>query len=162
MRTIVPPNGFVPRLFQQGDSHTFSSEKVINMTFVTWWRHKMKTFPCYWPFNWWASDTVNGAFPSQRGQQWRGALMASLICAWTNGWANNRNAGDLRRYRTHYDTTVMQHDGERMGRRTKFRLILWMQQKKLGGPRQQIEREHRNTCPSVRPPPPSGCLLKKK
>ena len=27
--------------------------------------------------------------------QWRGALMFSLICAWTNGWVNNRNAGDL-------------------------------------------------------------------
>ena len=25
--------------------------------------------------------------------QWRGALMFSLICAWTNGWANNEEAG---------------------------------------------------------------------
>ena len=24
--------------------------------------------------------------------QWRGALMFCLICAWTNGWANNRDA----------------------------------------------------------------------
>ena len=39
--------------------------------------------------------------------QWRGALMFSLICAWTNGWANNRDVGDLRRHRTHYDVTVM-------------------------------------------------------
>ena len=29
--------------------------------------------------------------------QWRGALMFSLIWAWTNGWTNNRDAGDLRR-----------------------------------------------------------------
>ena len=28
---------------------------------------------------------------------WRGTLMFSLICAWTNGWANHRDAGDLRR-----------------------------------------------------------------
>ena len=28
--------------------------------------------------------------------QWRGALMFSLICAWINGWVNNREAGDLR------------------------------------------------------------------
>ena len=28
--------------------------------------------------------------------QWRGAFMFSLICAWTNGWSNNRDAGDLR------------------------------------------------------------------
>ena len=31
--------------------------------------------------------------------QWRGALMLSLICAWIKGWVNNREAGDLRRYR---------------------------------------------------------------
>ena len=39
--------------------------------------------------------------------QWRGALMFSLICVWINGWVNNREAGDLRRYRAHYDVTVM-------------------------------------------------------
>ena len=39
--------------------------------------------------------------------QWRGALKFSLIWAWTNGWANNRGAGDLRRHRLHYDVTVM-------------------------------------------------------
>ena len=31
------------------------------------------------------------------------------MCVWINGWVNNREAGDLRRYRTHYDVTVMQH-----------------------------------------------------
>ena len=40
--------------------------------------------------------------------QWRGALMFSLICVWINGWVNNREAGDLRRYRAHYDITVME------------------------------------------------------
>ena len=39
--------------------------------------------------------------------QWRGALVFSLICDWTNGWVNKRDAGVLRRYRTHYDVTVM-------------------------------------------------------
>ena len=39
--------------------------------------------------------------------QWRGALMFSLIYAWINGWVNNREAGDLRRHRAHYDVTVM-------------------------------------------------------
>ena len=29
--------------------------------------------------------------------QWRGALMLSLICTWTNGWANTWDAADLRR-----------------------------------------------------------------
>ena len=39
--------------------------------------------------------------------QWRGALMFSLISVWINGWINNREAGDLRRYRVHSDVTVM-------------------------------------------------------
>ena len=39
--------------------------------------------------------------------QWRGALTFPLICAWINSWANNREAGDLRRQRAHYDVTVM-------------------------------------------------------
>ena len=39
--------------------------------------------------------------------QWRGALMFSLICVWINGWVNNREAGDLRRHRTHHDVIVM-------------------------------------------------------
>ena len=33
--------------------------------------------------------------------------MFSLICVWINGWVNNREAGDLRRYRAHYDVTVV-------------------------------------------------------
>ena len=39
--------------------------------------------------------------------QWRGALMFSFICAWTNGWVNNQDAGDLRLHRSHYDITLM-------------------------------------------------------
>ena len=39
--------------------------------------------------------------------QWRGVLMSSLMCAWTNGWANNRDGADLRRHRLHYDVTLM-------------------------------------------------------
>ena len=39
---------------------------------------------------------VTSEFPSQRpGTQ---SLMFSLMCAWTNGWANNRDAGDLIRH----------------------------------------------------------------
>ena len=43
---------------------------------------------------------------SHKGQ-WRGALMFSLIYAWINCWVNNREAGNLRRHRAHYDVTVM-------------------------------------------------------
>ena len=44
------------------------------------------------------------------GHRWitltKASFVISLICAWTNGWENNRDAGDLRRHRTHYDVTV--------------------------------------------------------
>ena len=39
--------------------------------------------------------------------QWCGALMFSLICAWINGWVNNREVGVFRRHRAHCDVTVM-------------------------------------------------------
>ena len=39
--------------------------------------------------------------------QWRRALMFSLICAWINGWVNNREAGDLWCHRAHYDVIAM-------------------------------------------------------
>ena len=35
------------------------------------------------------------------------ASMFSLICAWTNSRVNNRDTGDLKRHRAHYDVTVM-------------------------------------------------------
>ena len=65
---------------------------------------KLKHFPRYWPFVWgihWS--TVN----SPHKGQWRGALMFSLICAWTNPWVNNRDSGDLRRHCAHYDVAVI-------------------------------------------------------
>ena len=51
------------------------------------------------------TDPLCGDSP-QKGQ-WHGALMCSLIYAWTNNWAINRDAGDLRRHYTHYDVTVI-------------------------------------------------------
>ena len=33
----------------------------------------------------------------------------SVICPWRNGWANHRDAGDLRRPRANFDVTVMWH-----------------------------------------------------
>ena len=71
---------------------------------TTWWRHQMEIFSallaiCAWNHR----SPVNYPHKGQR----RGALMFSLICAWINGWVNNREAGDLRHYIAHYDVTVM-------------------------------------------------------
>ena len=51
------------------------------------------------------NPALTGGFPHKG--QWRGASMFSLICAWRNGLANNRDSGNLRRYHAHYDVKVM-------------------------------------------------------
>ena len=71
----------------------------------TWWRHQMETFSMLLaicarnsPGPWWIPHTK--------------ASDAELWCfLWSaseeNGWINNREAGDLRRYDAHYDVIVM-------------------------------------------------------
>ena len=65
---------------------------------------KWKHFPRSWPF---VRRIHRSPVNSQHKDQWRGALMFALICVWINGWVNNREAGDLRRHRGHYDVIVM-------------------------------------------------------
>ena len=82
---------------------------------VSGWRHqtiaqhddviKWKHFPRYWPF---VRGIHRSTVNSPHKGHWRGALIFSLICVWINGYVNNREASDLRRYRAHYDVSVMQ------------------------------------------------------
>ena len=77
----------------------FGTIAVIHDDVIKW-----KHFPRYWPF-------VRGIHRSpvnfpHKGQ-WHGALMFSLICVWINDWVNNRQVGDSRCYRVHYDVIVM-------------------------------------------------------
>ena len=65
---------------------------------------KWKHFPRYWPF---VRGIHRSPVNSPHKGQWRGALMFSLICVWINAWVNNREAGDLRRRRAHYDVIVI-------------------------------------------------------
>ena len=59
---------------------------MVSFTVLSWWRHQMKPYSALLAL-------CVGMYP--------------LICAWINGWANNREAGNLRRHRAHYDITVM-------------------------------------------------------
>ena len=87
-----------------------NEHKLHSMNVVEWFlatcNHddviKWKHFPCYWPF----LRGIHQVSSPHKGQ-WRGALMLSLICARINSWVNNREAGDLRRHRAHYDGIVM-------------------------------------------------------
>ena len=65
---------------------------------------KWKHFPRYWPF---VRGIHRSPMNSPHKGQWRGTLMFSLFYVWMTGWVNNREAGDLRRYRAHYDMTVV-------------------------------------------------------
>ena len=73
----------------------------------------METFPallvlCYWwippplPPHSPHTHTHTRTYTHTQKGQWNGASMFSLICAWTSVWVNNRYAGDLRCYSTHY------------------------------------------------------------
>ena len=64
--------------------------------------------PCYWPFVF-VLGIHRSPMNSPHKWQWCGASMFSLICAWINGWVNNREDGDMRRHRAHYDVTAMEY-----------------------------------------------------
>ena len=64
---------------------------------VSKWKH----FSRYWSF---VRGIQRSPLNSPLKGQWRGALKFSFIRVWTNGWINNRNAGDLGLHHTHYDT----------------------------------------------------------
>ena len=84
---------------------------VVNDSFhddVIKWKH----FPRYLPF---VREIHRSPVNFPHKGQWRGALMFTLICDRINGWVNNREAGDLRRYRVHYDVIVMYADGNCSG-----------------------------------------------
>ena len=71
--------------------------------FESWWRHQMEKKSslalCA------GNSPVTGEFPSKRPVT--RIFGVFFICARANIWVNNRNAGDLRRHRAHYDVIVM-------------------------------------------------------
>ena len=78
---------------------------------------KWKHFPRNWPF---VRGIHRSPVNSPHKGQWRGALMFTLICARINGWVNNREAGDLRRHRAHYDVIVMGYGSAEQAARGRY------------------------------------------
>ena len=96
---------------------SITTETHMNPVWSKWYResaantenrscaqHQHRHFPRYWPF---VQGIHRSLVNSPHKGQWRRALMFSLIYARINGWVNNREAGDLRRHRAHYDVIVM-------------------------------------------------------
>ena len=79
--------------------YTEPSEKLSHDDFMKWTH-----FSRYWPI---VRRIHRSPVDYPHQGQGCGALMFSLKCAWTNGWANNRDAGDLRHHRAHYDVILM-------------------------------------------------------
>ena len=112
-KTVCIFLGIYSRLRSLSISKT-ESVSILRRLHVTWlcnsffnlhddvinWKH----FPRYWPF---VRRIHRSPVNSPHKGQWCEALMLPLICVWINDWVNNGEAGDLRRYRIHYDVTVM-------------------------------------------------------
>ena len=71
---------------------------------LSWWRNQMETFSTLMTLCE-RNPPITVDSPKRPVTQ-----MFSLICAWKNGWANNRDSGDLRRHRAH-DVTIMLYRG---------------------------------------------------
>ena len=122
MRNLHMNGPFVKRMSEKSAHKTQASQKhpLCKRTCTSWnycaavtrmsptphhdYVIKWKHFPRYWSF---VSGIHLSPVDSPHKGQWRRPLMFSLICPWTNGWANTRETGDLRRHRPHYNVTVM-------------------------------------------------------
>ena len=85
------------------DLNIHSKTKLNKTMCISWWRHQMETFSasralCA------GNSPVTGEFPAQRLVT---RSFDVFFCVWINSWINNREAGDLRRYRAHYDVIAM-------------------------------------------------------
>ena len=96
-RRRTPTVRSVTRLLIRNKNQTWVSVLIIH-DYVTKWKR------FYWPV---ARGIHWSLVDSPHNGKWRGALMFSLICAGTNVWENNRDTGDVRHHRDHYEVTVM-------------------------------------------------------
>ena len=111
----------------------YSGSTFLNFS---WWRHLMETFSALLALCA-ENSPVTGEFPAQRPvtrsfdiffdlclkirlckqsrrrgfetpprSLWR-RCNKIVICAWINGWVNNREAGNFGSHRAHYDVTIM-------------------------------------------------------
>ena len=98
---------------QNKTEHTHNQVRTVSainwmardLSSPTWWSNQMETFSALLAIAE-GNSPVIGEFLPQRPVTWNFEFF-SLICAWTNGWVNNRGTCDLRRHPIHYDVAVM-------------------------------------------------------
>ena len=69
-----------------------------------WWRHQLETISALLAICA-ENSPASGEFPAQMPVTWSFDFFFDLCL--NKGWENNRDAGDLRRYRAHYDVIDM-------------------------------------------------------
>ena len=79
---------------------SWRSTHLLHLYFLfSWWLHQMETCSASLAFvreiHRWLRAIHRLPVNSPYTDQWSGALMFSLICAWTNGWVSNQDAGEL-------------------------------------------------------------------
>ena len=98
-------------------SMTSSPHLLLTLSSLqTWWRHQMETFSALMALCA-GKSPVTGEFPAQRPVT--RSFDVFFVCAWINAWVNNREAGDLRRHRAHYDVIVMKKNVRKNRQSTK-------------------------------------------
>ena len=112
----------IPTLCRSTKSElTWKTEVLIWMTCIQWWNVKLGSHSIIIIMM--TSSNGNILHPTgplcgeSMGQQWIPLIKANdtevwcfcifFICAWTNGWANNKKICDLRCHSTHHDVTVV-------------------------------------------------------
>ena len=65
---------------------------------LSWWRQQTETF---------SALLTRSSVNSPHKGQWRGVLIFLWSAPSIKGWVNNREAGDLRHHRAHYDVIVI-------------------------------------------------------
>ena len=78
----------------------FELKTLINSNAILFMMTSSNQNIFHWPF---VRGIDRFLVNSLHKSQWRGALMFSLVCV----WVNDREAGDLKRYRACFDVTVM-------------------------------------------------------
>ena len=96
--------------------------KWLRLRPPSWWRHQIETFSALLAL---LRGIHRSPVNSAHKGHWCGALRLSFICAWINGWVNNRKAGALRLHRTHYDVTVMRFQFFELTCYDTFCVCLW-------------------------------------
>ena len=90
------------------NKQTASPRPILMLTILIFpWSHQMETFSALLAICA-GKSPVPGEFPAQRPVTRSFDVIFDLRL--NNCWVNNREAGDLRHYRAHYDVTVMLPD----------------------------------------------------